>query len=695
MDPTTTGKPSTGLSHVVSPDEFDFTKLQRRRRQKGKAGNPRRRDKRKYKDVISAFDIETSALRDVEQSIMYIWQWCFWYDPTDYCIVIGRTWEEWLWFIERIRRALKSSWIVTYVHNLSYEFQFLAGIYPFEASEVRAMEARKVLRADILDCIELRCSYLHSNMSLDLFTKSYRAEHAKLPGELDYNVRRFFYTDLDDMELSYCVNDVLGLCEALHNEMVHDGDTLSSIPLTSTGYVRRDIKRAMKPIAHNIIPRIYPDFRLYALLREAFRGGDTSCNRYYAGKILTADQYGLIHSADRTSSYPEVICNCMFPMGPFVDEKVETLDDVLKIKEDERAVIFRLQLWGVRLHDKMTGDPYIPIAKCTHASGYYKRFGRIITADYIELPITDIDLEIILDQYDFDAARVGECYSARYGRLPQPIIDQTIEYFRKKTALKCRPEDPDYILYAKSKAKLNAIYGMMASRVIRDDIIFDAGEWKEKEDAKAPEVKLGDDIKRAFLVYQWGVWTTAHARRELHEGVSCAGRMCYLYSDTDSVKYVGNADFSLYNKRKIAASKASGAYATDPKGNVHYMGVFEEEDDMIAFTSLGPKKYAYRTEDGALHITIAGVGKTAGAAELERCGGLEAFKECFVFREAGGLEALYNDDVKMEYTTEDGVIIPITRNVYLRPSTYTMSMSGDIIRMLDGIQIDMYDDLMI
>ena len=175
------------------------------------------------------------------------------------------------------------------------------------------------------------------------------------------------------------------------------------------------------------------------------------------------------------------------------------------------------------------------------------------------------------------------------------------------------------------------------------------------------------------------------------EGVNCAGRLCYLYSDTDSVKYIGNADFSYYNRKKIAASKASGAYAQDPKGKTHYMGVFEEEEDMTEFVTLGPKKYGYRTDDGALHITIAGVGKKDGAAELERCGGLDMFKEGFVFRAAGGLEAVYNDDINMEYTTEDGVIIPITRNVYLKPSTYTLGMSGDIMRMLDGIQIDMFD----
>ena len=45
---------------------------------------------REYLDIITAFDIETTNLDDIEQSFMYIWQFQVGLEYT----VIGRTWEE-------------------------------------------------------------------------------------------------------------------------------------------------------------------------------------------------------------------------------------------------------------------------------------------------------------------------------------------------------------------------------------------------------------------------------------------------------------------------------------------------------------------------------------------------------------------------------------------------------------------------
>lgn len=51
----------------------------------------------------------------------------------------------------------------------------------------------------------------------------------------------------------------------------------------------------------------------------------------------------------------------------------------------------------------------------------------------------------------------------------------------------------------------------------------------------------------------------------------------FVYCDTDSVKYLGEIDLSKFNAERIKDSKRSGAYATDPKGITHYMGVYEKE----------------------------------------------------------------------------------------------------------------------
>ena len=48
----------------------------------------------------------------------------------------------------------------------------------------------------------------------------------------------------------------------------------------------------------------------------------------------------------------------------------------------------------------------------------------------------------------------------------------------------------------------------------------------------------------------------------------------------------------------------------------------------------------------------------------------------FVFREAGGTEALYNDNVDM-WLQIDGHDLHITDNVCIRPSEYTLGITGE------------------
>ena len=40
-----------------------------------KKGNQGGKTKHTYKDIISAFDIETTTISEIEQSVMYCWQW--------------------------------------------------------------------------------------------------------------------------------------------------------------------------------------------------------------------------------------------------------------------------------------------------------------------------------------------------------------------------------------------------------------------------------------------------------------------------------------------------------------------------------------------------------------------------------------------------------------------------------------------
>ena len=117
-----------------------------------------RKDKKKYYDCVTAFDIETTRLKDIEQSFMYIWQ----FQILDYT-VYGRYWSELIEFFENLKAKLNEDnrYIVVYVHNLSYEFQFLRGIYDFKTDEVFAIESRKIAKCYMYNKFEFRCSYIH------------------------------------------------------------------------------------------------------------------------------------------------------------------------------------------------------------------------------------------------------------------------------------------------------------------------------------------------------------------------------------------------------------------------------------------------------------------------------------------------------------------------------------------------------
>ena len=160
----------------------------------------------------------------------------------------------------------------------------------------------------------------------------------------------------------------------------------------------------------------------------------------------------------------------------------------------------------------------------------------------------------------------------------------------------------------------------------------------------------------------------------------------FVYCDTDSVKYLGSLDMEEYNREKIRNSRESGASATDPAGKTPFMGVFEDEGRYKRFCTLGAKKYAYEEQDGSLHITVAGVGKNAGAQELLAAGGLEAFRPGMTFTAAGGLEAVYNDRTDMDMEI-DGHRIHIGPNVCLRPSSYTLGLTEDYIRLLEDADL--------
>ena len=665
----------------ITPEQYIPGTVAAIPRQKRPRGNPRTRYGKYYKDVICTFDIETTRLEDVEQSVMYIWMFHLHHHVT----IVGRTWEQLNTLWNQISEELGSDNLLCFVHNLSYEFQFLRAIHHFNQDEVFAVDSRKVLKCSMMDKkIDFLCSYLHSNMSLSEYTKKMQVFHVKQSGEeYDYNKKRYPWTPMSEKEIKYCIHDVVGLAEAIEKEMQLENDNFYTLPLTSTGYVRRDAKEAMRKSSFQV-KTILPTFDIYEMCREAFRGGDTHANRYYSGRILSN-----VKSADRSSSYPDVICNCKFPVTKFqvsTDCSAERLIELISVRK--RAVLFRVAFTGVHLIDEFWGAPYLSRDKCRRITAGKYDNGRILSADYLETTITDVDFMIILQQYQIDDICPIKIAFARYGYLPDEIRDLNIEYYRRKTVLK--GVSGQEVFYMKSKNKLNSVYGMMAQDPVKQDILFINEEWTESHEDEKDLLEAYN--KKAFLPYQWGVWVTAWARYRLQEGIRLAGDN-FVYCDTDSVKYLGEIDWAAYNQERIEDSKRSGAYATDPKGVTHYMGVYEDDGHYNEFITLGSKKYAYNYEAGGeSHVTVSGVNKRKGGKELDKHGGLTAFRPGFVFTEAGGTESVYNDEPEIRKVEREGKPIFITPNIVIRDSTYTLGITAEYAALLDvsNLPIDIY-----
>lgn len=636
-----------------------------------------------YQRHPMTFDIETSKIpTDDEghyQAFMYIWQVCI-----EGNVVFGRRWEELQHFMQNVVNAYKLSEeerVVVYVHNLSFEFQFIQDYFNF--TDVFAMASRSILTAKTAH-LEFRCSYKLSNMSLAKFIENTpNTLHYKGIDDLDYATVRTPDTPLTEIEYGYCFNDVKGLYECVM-ELLKE-DNIATIPLTSTGYVRRDCRKAMNKNKDN--RKMFLRSRLtllqYKLLRECFRGGNTASDRYLANLILK-----IVGSYDLSSSYPFQMIAREYPLGKWnygVIPDIKTLEEY----NSKYCTIARYTFKNIRLRDEKP-IPYIPQSKCLALGDNREIYnGRILHADILTISMTNIDFDIVKEQYEYDEIAVEEFHYSRKGLLPKELRDTIMYYFEKKSELK--GDEEHYYEYMKSKNKLNSIYGMTVTNILNTEIEYHDGEYTEK---KMTEEEMEEALDkyyknhRSFLNYSWGVFVTAYARRELEDGLNIAG-LDTIYCDTDSVKFIGNHDreFEAYNERlnKECEEKGIRNY-TEVNGKRYYMGIFDKEKGYDEFITLGAKKYAF-LQNGKLGITVSGLSKKKGAEELEKKGGLRRFQRNEVFYNSGRTIAQYNS-AEVHDITVDGCTFSTASNLAIVDTTYTLGITDTMLDIIERLQGD-------
>lgn len=587
-----------------------------------------------YMNVPAAFDIETTSamINGQKVSWMYIWMFRI-FGKTYY----GRTWEQFRQFLVMLIMQFglnHNKRLIVYIHNMPFDFSFMKS--EVIVDEVFATEDHKAIKTVVADCIEFKDSYILTQQSLASIGDDIGI--AKLKGDLDYDLIRTPSTPMTRKELEYCDHDVIILEKKIEQLIKQEGNNITKIPMTKTGYVRREVRKMCNNKDN------YRDYRRlmgiltmtegeYNFCKLVFMGGFTHANSRFIG----IEQKN-VHSMDETSAYPAMILSKKFPMGPAVPVKIHSIQQYMKLYKDH-CIMQTLYLKGVEVK-KDAPDTYISRHKCAVAKNAILDNGRIVSADEIVISCTDQDFFIILKLYNIKQMKIENAYCYRKHYLPKPIIEAVLLFYVMKTTLKgVIGEEETYMAY---KAMLNSIYGMMVTDIVMDLLEY-CGETHTWEKHKAKDVpghtkksiEHYNESKNRVLFYPWGVWVTAYNRCAIWQAIFALGQD-YRYTDTDSVKYVNYEKhqefFETYNKQIVAEIDACLEYygidkeksrPKNKKGKKCQIGVFDYEGYYKRFKTLGAKRYivlSNHNKEGKwrFEITIAGLGKKAGADYMKK-----------------------------------------------------------------------------
>lgn len=417
---------------------------------------------------------------------MYIWQFSI--NDTVY---YGRTWDELRNFLKLIDNIDKDVKKILFIHNLSFEFEFMWS--NFKLIDIMARKKRKVIKCLMAEFnFEIRCTYMMSNCALNQLTKVFKLKTKKMVGDLDYNKIRTPITPLTDEELKYCENDCLVLYEYIKTEL----DTykrVDKIPLTSTGHVRRELKELVMNdwnYRGKVRKSINTNPHIYNLLNQAFQGGYTHANYYNACEIIKN-----VDSYDFTSSYPYILVTHRFPSTEFKKCNIK------KAEEMSKGLAYLLVVRFKGLKTKYFNS-FISKSKCRNIEGGLKNKydnGRIIECESFEITLTDIDFYFII-QTHICQYEILEIYYSKYNYLPKKFIEFVLEKYVNKTNFK--DVEGMEVEYAKEKNKFNALYGMSVTNNIKDEVIFDSDTgWGDDRILTNEEIieKLQEEKELGFL----------------------------------------------------------------------------------------------------------------------------------------------------------------------------------------------------
>ncbi len=644
-----------------------------------------------YYNIECAFDIETTTMDSLPAegikspfAFMYLCAFCIGSD----CVYM-RNWKDVLTFLERLRDNLALCYhqrIIIYVFNLPFEFMFSKNFIKF--SEVFGKKKKQPMKAFADEYgVEFRCAWALTNMSFDKACQSSKyVLHKKMVGstifpKFNYDKIRTPYTKLENHEYAYMYNDVRGLCELVKEHRFGEmSGKIIDIPLTSTSYTRRLARKSMQKNKINKAKqkRMALNAHEFKLLQDANRGGYVHSNFRYANQIIDT---GML-SDDMKSAYLYAICCMRYPMSKLMRVDPSRFYDY--IDDDSKACFFRVVFRDLEKINSL-GMPYLSYNNCTSKMGVVQDRGKVLKAKMIECALTDLDFKVIQEQYTWneDEFYISDLYICKKDYLPKELIEVVIKLFENK----CFYENKDKYIYNSYKKLANCIFGMMVTNPIPDHVEYDPDtcDWEVTRPKELEEIESSlqsfYNSHSSFLTYQWGVYTTSAVRYLLFKAILAIGEDNVYYCDTDCVKYKNNPELREKLKEVNAyiwemAEQAPILPEVTVDGKLYRMGLFCPEKTAIRAKMLGPKQYACEYADpetGEIYtqITVAGLSKEKGSAELTAGNQLDDFYVGKTLTTAGKPVAYYNEWEPRRITVQ-GKSFWTASNIALVNAPYTI-----------------------
>lgn len=606
-------------------------------------------------EVIIMGDTETSKdpehCGDIWENHLVAWTVSIRAAGENICTLYGSDPESHIETLENIHNSMHGDRTVVYYHNLSYDWVFLRRFF-LDRFGIPSRQLNTKPHYPILiefeNGIILKDSLILAQRKLERWANDLDVPDKKAVNAWDYNKIRHQGGDFTQSELKYIEHDTLAGVECLDAFRQTLKKNVATMPYTATGIVREEMRKTSKKRENRgreWFNQNALDYDYVAFSEAVYHGGYTHQNRFMKNRVIDMVYTdGLqIQCMDLASSYPWALISEMYPGEKFTPYPDCKPDVILKAMENY-AFMFTACFYDIRLKDPAFPMPYLQEYKTNQAINVICDNGRILAGDYVEIPITEIDLEILAQYYTWNE-QYTICQNVIFSAkkyLPKWFTDFVYNLFVEKTQLK----DGDPVLYALAKSRLNSCYGMCCQHVLSNDIKedYNTGEYSTFIDQSEEAYNKYLDNKNTFLPYQMGIWCTAYACRNLFKLGACVSSDGeWIYSDTDSCfAYKWDAEkLEEYNNERKQKLIKRGYDGVEKNDRIYWLGIAELDKVCTEFKGIHSKCYAYRdAETGILKITVAGVPKTGNKCLNDD---INNFKPGFVFRgdETGKLTHTY------------------------------------------------------